>query len=198
MRQVRVISCIAIGMFTAVMIASEQGQRNQPIDMSIGRTIPDFEFVDFDGQSRRLSEFRGKHVLLDFWGTWCSSCVADFPHLMRIYRRFQARGFEIIGLDFEQRATTEEVRPFLRLKRVTWTNATAESVKDLILNRFRVTSFPTFVLLDPNHVVISDGRSGLRTTLEHALRNLLAKPKDLRRTQEPKNPRTKNPGTSGT
>jgi Redoxin len=55
----------------------------QLIDTTPGNTVPDFVFIDFEGRERRLSEFRGKHVLLDFWGSWCSPCVADIPHLKK-------------------------------------------------------------------------------------------------------------------
>jgi hypothetical protein len=41
------------------------------IEIRIGGDVPDFEFTDFNGKKRRLSEFRGKHLLIDFWGMWC-------------------------------------------------------------------------------------------------------------------------------
>jgi thiol-disulfide isomerase/thioredoxin len=132
------------------------------IEVRDGAEVADFPFTDFDGKQRKLSEFRGKYVLLDFWGSWCGPCVADVPHMKDAYDRFKSRGFEIVGLDYEHGATSEKVRPFLKEKGVTWVNATPESVVELIDKRFRVTAFPTLVLLDSQGKVIERRSNRLR------------------------------------
>jgi thiol-disulfide isomerase/thioredoxin len=66
-----------------------------------GTVVPDFEFTDFNGKRRSLSEFRGRVVLLDFWASWCSPCLADIPDLKRVYQKFHAQGFEIVGMNSE-------------------------------------------------------------------------------------------------
>jgi hypothetical protein len=70
------------------------------------------------------------------------------------YDRFRERGFEILGIDYEYKATTETVRALLNEKKVDWPNATPESVKDLVEKRFRIMGFPTLILLDRDGVVI--------------------------------------------
>ena len=69
--------------------------------LAVGSQVPDFEFTDFNGKQRRLAEYRGHYVLLDFWATWCSPCLADIPHLKEIYLKYRGKGFEIIGMDSE-------------------------------------------------------------------------------------------------
>ena len=113
-----------------------------------GPEVPDFTFVDFSGVNRTLSEFRGRYVLLDFWGSWCGPCRREVPYMKDAYARFRSRGLEVIGMDYEQGATVQEVRAYLQEQGVTWTFATPDSVKDLIMNRFQVTSVPTLWLLD--------------------------------------------------
>ncbi len=49
-------------------------------------------------EERRLSEFRGKYVLVDVWGTWCPPCREDVPHHKRAYATYRDMGFEILGL----------------------------------------------------------------------------------------------------
>jgi thiol-disulfide isomerase/thioredoxin len=133
-----------------------------PIDLSPGMEVPDFRFVDFHGNTRSLSDFRGKHVLLDFWGSWCPPCRAEVPYAKDAYARFKARGFEILGLDYERGASLEQVRAYLNDEGVTWTFAQPDSVRDLIVNRFQIQSFPTVILLDPDQRVVATPRSSLR------------------------------------
>lgn len=120
-----------------------------------GPEVPDFTFVDFTGGSRRLSEFRGRYVLLDFWGSWCGPCRSEVPFMKEAYARFQSRGLEVIGMDYEQGASVAEVRAYLQQQGVTWTFATPDSVRDVIVTGFQVSSFPTLVLLDPEGRIIA-------------------------------------------
>lgn len=124
------------------------------IEIRRGEPLPDFAFTDLDGRARTLADFRGKHLLLDFWGTWCGPCVADLPLLKSARERLRGRGFEILGMDFEYSITADRVRSFLAQRSIPWPNAAPDSVKDLIRNRYRIMGFPTLVLLDPDGLVV--------------------------------------------
>jgi thiol-disulfide isomerase/thioredoxin len=141
------------------------------IEFHQGAVLQDFDFVDFDGRARKLSDFKGKHVLLDFWGSWCKPCLEQVPQLKALHERFRDRGFEILGIDYEYTASTEVVRPLLKEKAITWPNATPESVKDLVKNRFRINGFPTLILVGPDGIVVDPHVSleALPGTLEHLL-----------------------------
>lgn len=149
------------------------------IEVRAGEPLPDFAFTDFNGRSRKLSEFKGKYVLLDFWGTWCGPCVAEIPTLKAAYGRFRDRGFEILGIDYEHGEITPAVRDnvqsFLKTHDVPWTNATPDSVKELVENRLRILGFPTHLLLDRDGRVVSlpttgSGSSDLLDALERTIR----------------------------
>lgn len=133
-----------------------------PIDTRPGAEVPDFRFVDFNGNSRALADFRGRYLLLDFWGSWCPPCRAEIPHAKDAYSRFRSRGFEILGMDYERGATVDQVRAYLTENGVGWTFARPESVRDLIVDRFRIDSFPTVILLDPDGRVVDLPRGSLR------------------------------------
>jgi thiol-disulfide isomerase/thioredoxin len=132
----------------------------------IGDAVDDFEFVDFTGKSRRFSEFRGKVVLLDFWASWCSPCLADIPNLKSIYQRYRAQGFEIIGMDSEtlgqQDADAQfakdaqaKAREIVSTRGVSWTQATSESSLPVAVGRFGVESLPAKILIDRNGRMVS-------------------------------------------
>ena len=143
------------------------------VSIEKGSPLPDFSFTDFDGKDRKLSDFRGKYVLVDIWGSWCKPCVEDFPKLKAAYDRFKGSNFEILGLDYEHGASEATVRTLLQDKGVTWPNALPATVKDLIRDRWRIMAFPTLFLIDPNGVVVETSGAlrgpRLTATLERVL-----------------------------
>jgi thiol-disulfide isomerase/thioredoxin len=81
-----------------------------------GVTAPaDFEVPRIDGGTIKLSDYRGKVVVMDFWATWCPPCRQEVPQLVRIARENRARGVEIIGLHIDDRgrSTPEAIRKFI-------------------------------------------------------------------------------------
>ena len=139
-----------------IILRSHPESEYRRIELHIGAEVPDFSFTDFGGKSRKLSEFRGKYVLVEFWGTWCGPCVGEIPHLKKAYEKYSSRGFEILGMDEDK--DINKVKEFLAEKGMTWTQATPESIKELVKKRFRITAYPTTMLLDPQGRIISLGR----------------------------------------
>ena len=71
---------------------------------SPGSMAKDFSTTDINGNPLRLSDFKGKYVLLDFWASWCVPCRKGNPHLKELYNRYRDQGFEIIGIADDDRA----------------------------------------------------------------------------------------------
>jgi len=137
-----------------IVLRSHPASDYKRIDLRMGSEFPDFSFTDFSGKKRKLSEFRGKYLLIDFWGTWCGPCRHELPYLKAAYSRYQARGFEILGMDTDDPRVQSEVKAALEKAGMTWTQATHESIAG-VLRSMRVHSFPTTVLLGPDAKVIS-------------------------------------------
>lgn len=120
-------------------------------ELTVGNPAPEFALKDLDGKMHRLSDFRGKVVLLDFWGTWCAPCVAEAPNLAAAYKKLKEKGFEIISLD--KGDTIEDLRKFIAEKQMNWTHAqTDEALSQL----FRIGGYPTYFLLDKEGKIISN------------------------------------------
>ena len=64
--------------------------------------IVDFELQDLSGETRRLSDFKGKVVFLNFWATWCGPCRFEMPSMETLYRRFKGSGLEIVAVNLQE------------------------------------------------------------------------------------------------
>ena len=112
------------------------------------------------GKPLVLSDFRGKYVLIDFWGTWCAPCVGEMKHLKEVYAQTKRDDFEIIGVVCND--TPERLRPFLDKQAITWPQVMATSTNKLT-ETFQVNSYPTTFLIDPQGKVLLTGLRGSQT-----------------------------------
>ena len=80
---------------------------------------PTLVLRDINGRSLRLSDYRGKVVLLNFWATWCPPCRAEIPELIKWQRRYRSRGLQVIGVTYPPQKLSE-VRRFVRREKVNY------------------------------------------------------------------------------
>jgi peroxiredoxin len=64
-------------------------------------TAPDWSLTDVDGKAIKLSDFKGKIVILNFWATWCPPCRAEIPDFIDLQKQYQGKGVEIVGLSVD-------------------------------------------------------------------------------------------------
>jgi thiol-disulfide isomerase/thioredoxin len=141
-------------------VRSHPASDYQGFDLTPGKVVPDFAFVDLEDKPHKLSDWRGRHVLLDFWATWCAPCVAEFPQLKKAYAEYHPRGLEIVGVLYSD--DDDRARKFLAdpAQQLPWPQATAKSMEELTNKRFRIHSVPTSILIDPQGKVVSTGEPG--------------------------------------
>jgi thiol-disulfide isomerase/thioredoxin len=130
------------------------------VEVEVGRMLPDFTFTDFNEQKRTLNDFKGKYVLVDFWGVWCVDCRYEIPYQVEAYKRFKSRGLEILSLNTDE--SIDVAKNYISKNNITWTQAKFESIKDLAQKYYAIENYPTSILLDPNGKVIIINQKKLR------------------------------------
>lgn len=80
---------------------------------SDGRVAPDFTLKSTDGKTVKLSDYRGKVVIVDFWATWCPPCKAEIPDFIKLYSRHKDGGFQMIGISLDE-GGLKDVVPFMK------------------------------------------------------------------------------------
>ncbi|MHC5540512.1 redoxin family protein, partial [Singulisphaera rosea] len=108
-----------------------------------------FSLPTTDGKTISLADYRGKVVMVDFWGTWCGPCIREIPHLIELSKKYEDKGLQVVGLTFE-RVPPEEVRikieDFVKEKKIPYpcliaNEKVTEQVKDF-------EGFPTTLFID--------------------------------------------------
>lgn len=140
--------------------------------VSIGSEAPEIALPTPAGPIMRLSDLRGKYVLIDFWASWCGPCRRENPNVIKTYANYKDKGFEIFGVSLDQEKSA-------------WINAIAKDqltwphVSDLqywnsvAAQAYQVSSIPMTFLLDPQGKVIAKGLRG--DSLNQYLANLFSK-----------------------
>jgi thiol-disulfide isomerase/thioredoxin len=66
----------------------------------VERPAPKLEIRDIEGRALRLSDYKGKVMLLNFWATWCAPCLAEMPDLVKWQREYKSKGLQVIGVTY--------------------------------------------------------------------------------------------------
>jgi thiol-disulfide isomerase/thioredoxin len=173
--------------FKAALSADDESKLARARERTKGRLKPpgdrfQFTLPDLSGKKVSLGDFKGKVVVVDFWGTWCAPCRDSIPHLIEMHNNWHRRGLEIVGLSYEKDAPSESearelVKKVVKAARIPYTclmgdESTVSQVPGFV-------GFPTTVLVDragKARLFITKNDEHTLELIRDAVRVLLAEP----------------------
>lgn len=136
-----------------------------------GDLAPEWTANNYEGGEFKLSDFRGKVVLIDFWATWCGPCIAEMPNLASVYQDLGGEKFEIIALSLDK--SIEEPKKFLAQKKPAYTQGYLGqwNQSETTSRAYGVMGIPSIWLIDAEGKIIARDLRGeaLRQAVQKAL-----------------------------
>ena len=153
------LTTILFNKFSMELKNSEYGKKiNEFItlnrEIKVGDKFVDFTQTNTENKPISISDFKGKIILLEFWGSWCGPCRVSNLELTRIYEEFKSKNFEIISIGIE--SNQKEWLDAIKKDKLVWTNITDlkgdNNTASLI---YGVSSYPTNFLIDKNGIIVA-------------------------------------------
>jgi thiol-disulfide isomerase/thioredoxin len=140
--------------------------------LAVGKVAPDIEGTDGDGKPFRLSDYRGKVVVLDFWGHWCPDCRGVYPRQRELAKQFEGKPFVLLGVNSDE--NRDELKKVLAKRGVTWRYWFDGGVRGgPIASAWNIQSWPTIYVLDAKGVIRHRGHEELADKLEQIVSQVL-------------------------
>ena len=139
-----------------------------------GAMAPDFTQNDVNGVPVKLSSFRGKYVLVDFWASWCGPCRQENPNVVRVYNKYKEKNFTILGVSLDRQGARADWLAAIKNDGLNWTQVSdLKYWSNAAAALFYVSSIPANFLIDPNGKIIAKNLRG--DDLDDKLKEVLGK-----------------------
>jgi peroxiredoxin len=127
----------------------------------IGSVAPDFTMNDPEGKPVKLSSFRGKYLLLDFWASWCGPCRRENPNVVAAFNRFKDKNFTILGVSLDNENGKDAWLAAIKKDGLTWNHVSdLKYWNNAAAQLYQVHSIPQNFLLDPAGKIIAKNLRG--------------------------------------
>ena len=138
-------------------------------DLAIGKLAPEIEGEDIQGKPLKLSDYRGKVVVLTFWATWCGPCMQLVPHERALVKRLADKPFVLLGINADE--DRDKAKQALAVEKITWRSWWNGGPSGPISELYNVEGWPTVYVLDAHGVIRH--KQVLQQRLDQAVNALL-------------------------
>lgn len=153
-------------------VAQLQGERDAKLFLAPGRPARDIALPNFQGDTLRLSDLKGKVVLLDFWASWCGPCRRENPNVVAMYKKYNADGFEVYSVSLDKAGDGAKWQAAILTDGLIWKNHVSDLAgwSCIAAKDYGVKGIPFTVLIDRDGNIISTNVRG--ADLENQLKTI--------------------------
>lgn len=124
-------------------------------EISKGNMAPEFALKDANGNEVKLSDFRGKYLLLDFMGSWCTSCRRELPHVIAAYEKFKNRDLQALTVFIESVKQPDKWLKTIETDRIPWTCVVDWQPEQPVTILYGITGVPRLLLISPEGRILN-------------------------------------------
>lgn len=119
------------------------------VGLEVGEVAPDFELKTLDGETVKLSDYRGERVMLNFWATWCPPCRAEMPDMQKFHENEDVKVLAVNLIDTE--SSPDKVPAFLDELGITFQVPLDEGSE--LATTYKIVAYPTSFMIDSNGII---------------------------------------------
>lgn len=129
----------------------------------VGKEAPEIAMPDANGNIVKLSSYRGKYVLVDFWASWCGPCRMENPNVVAAYNKYKDKNFDILGVSLDNPGGKDKWLAAIKKDNLTWTQVTelkGWETSSVGVYGFGEEGIPYNILVDPQGKIIAEKLRG--------------------------------------
>jgi len=150
---IAVILVVIVGALMAIKASVHKEARlaNQPLELTEGAEVPDFELTKLEGGKVQIGDLSHKVMMINFWATWCEACMEEMPSIVTLRDQYSSKGFEVLGINVDENpgVATPPVIKKLGIKFPIFTD-TENSLAEL----FDVHAIPLTVVINKSRKIL--------------------------------------------